>query len=199
MAATETTHPAPPRLDVEERRRQLIAIGGELFSRRSFDGISIDEIADAAGISKGLLYHYFPSKRHFYVATISAAADRLVASATGGDAATSEDPLRAGIDAYLDYVEDHEQGYVMLMQGGIGSDGEVRAIVDATRDRFVRRILGGDDRGPAMALAVRGWIGFVEGATLRWLEDRAVGRETLRELYAGSLAAAVEQAERLER
>lgn len=198
MAGVDTPQVPVTRLEVEERRRRLIEIGGELFSKRSFDGVSIDEIADAAGISKGLLYHYFPSKRHFYVATIRTAAERLVASAVGGDAAASVDPLRAGIDAYLAYVEEHEQGYVMLMQGGIGSDAEVRAIVDATRDRFVGRIIGGVERPPALALAVRGWIGFVEGATLEWLETRAVDRGTLRELLAGSLAAAIEQAERLE-
>lgn len=182
------------RLEVEERRRQLLEVGGRLFAQRSFDDISIDEIAQAAGISKGLLYHYFPSKRDFYVELIRKAGQDLL-SATAGVAASSEDPVRAGLDAWLDYIEEHERGYIMLMQGGIGSDPEVRQIVDDTRERFARRILGGvDNPSPALRLAVRGWIGFVEGATLDWARDRPLGRERLHTLLVGSFLAALEQA-----
>jgi AcrR family transcriptional regulator len=190
------------RLEVEQRRAQLIEIGTRLFSERSFDDVSIDEIADAAGISKGLLYHYFPSKRHFYTASIDSLARTLVESAIGADAAASPDPLRAGISAYLEYVEAHEAGYVMLMEGGIGFDVEVRAIVDETRAHFVRQILagipGGDSPSPALRLAVRGWVGFVEGATLAWLPDRTLPREELLELYARALIAALREAQRLD-
>lgn len=169
-------------------------VGGQLFAHRSFDDISIDEIAQAAGISKGLLYHYFPSKRDFYVELIRTAGEELL-SATAGEAAGSEDPVRAGLDAWLDYIEEHERGYIMLMQGGIGSDPEVRAIVDDTRERFIRRILGGvENPSPALRLAVRGWIGFVEGATLDWARDRSLGRERLHTLLLGSFRAAFAQA-----
>jgi AcrR family transcriptional regulator len=189
----------PARLEVEERRRQLIQVGGQLFAHRSFDDISIDEIAQAAGISKGLLYHYFPSKRDFYVELIRTAGEELL-SATAGEAAGSDDPVSAGLDAWLDYIEQHERGYIMLMQGGIGSDPEVRAIVDDTRERFIRRILGGDGHtgSPALRLAVRGWIGFVEGATLDWVRDRKLGRDRLRTLLLGSFRAALTQAHELD-
>jgi AcrR family transcriptional regulator len=201
-AADSTKTQSWTRLDVDERRRQLIEIGGELFSDRSFDDISIDEIADAAGISKGLLYHYFPSKRDFYIEVIRTAADRLLDIAAGEQAAQAGDPLAAGLDAYLDYVEEHAEGYVMLMQGGIGSDHEVRAIVDGTRERFIRRILGGPIRmerpSPALRLAVRGWIGFVEGVTLDWLTDRGLSRAELRQLFTGALVAALAEAQRLD-
>lgn len=186
------------RLEVDERRRQLIAVGGKLFSDRSFDDISIDEIAQAAGISKGLLYHYFPSKRDFYVETIRTASGELL-SATAGAEAQSDDPVSAGLDAWLDYVEQHERGYIMLMQGGIGSDEEVRTIAEATRERFVQRIMGPvESPSPALRLAVRGWIGFVEGATLDWLRDRRLGRDRLRTLLVGSLRAALHQARELD-
>lgn len=194
--ASET--PRSGRLDVDERRRQLIKVGGRLFSDRSFDDISIGEIAEAAGISKGLLYHYFPSKRDFYVATVRTAAEQLIASVAKAETA-SEDPARAGIDAWLDYVSQHERGYIMLMQGGIGSDAEVRQIAEQTRERFVERIVGAvESPSPALRLAVRGWIGFVEGATLDWLRDRSVGRERLRRLLLGSLRAALQQAAELD-
>src|SRR6478752_4967934 len=73
-----TPSPAPRvRLDLDARREQLMRIGLELFSTNSYDAVSIDEIAARAGISKGLLYHYFPSKREFYVAGVRAAAAQL--------------------------------------------------------------------------------------------------------------------------
>jgi AcrR family transcriptional regulator len=77
------SEPAPKsqtrtRLEVEQRRAQLLTLGQELFSSSTYDELSIDDIARAAGISKGLLYHYFPSKRDYYVATIRVAAGELL-------------------------------------------------------------------------------------------------------------------------
>ncbi len=65
------------RLSLDERRQQLLDLGLELFSQRPFEDISVEDIADAAGISRGLLYHYFPSKRDFYVAVVRVAAAEL--------------------------------------------------------------------------------------------------------------------------
>ena len=65
------------RLTVDERREQLVRLGVDIFSERPYDEVSIDEIAAAAGISKGLLYHYFPSKRDFYVAVVRHGAAQL--------------------------------------------------------------------------------------------------------------------------
>ena len=67
------------RLSTDARREQLVALGVEIFSERPFDDVSIDDIAAAAGISKGLLYHYFPSKRDFYVAVVRHSADEMQA------------------------------------------------------------------------------------------------------------------------
>lgn len=196
MTENATARPGA-RLEVEERRAQLLDIGTELFSRRSFDDISIDEIADAAGISKGLLYHYFSGKRGFYIAVIRHSAETLLAASAGQRIAVSEDPLRAGLDAYLAYVGDHARIYVMLLSGGIGSDGEVRAIVDGTRERFVKRILGiagSDSSSAALRLAVRGWVGFVEGASLDWVVTRDLPADQLRELLVRVLADALRAA-----
>src|SRR4051812_45882941 len=68
------------RLDVDERRAQLLSLGLERFSERSYDEVSIDDLARAAGISKGLLYHYFPTKRDFYIAALAQAAEQLLAA-----------------------------------------------------------------------------------------------------------------------
>jgi AcrR family transcriptional regulator len=190
-AAAPLGEPARTRLDVDERRKQLIALGLELFGTRSYDEVSIDELAAAAGISKGLLYHYFPTKKDFYVATVRHAAEQLVARTSDDTQGTPLERLRAGLDAYLDYVIEHQQPYTALMRGGVGVDAEVARIVDDTRSALGVRLLEGtpvDAKDPLVRLALRGWIGFVEAATLDWLDGkRKVGREKLRELLAQTL------------
>ena len=193
MAATPRT-----RLDLDERRAQLVAIGLELFSSRAYDEVSIDELAAAAGISKGLLYHYFPSKRDFYVATISSAAEQMRAMTEADPALPAHERLLQSVDSYLDYCEQFARGYATLMRGGIGSDEQVREIIDASRGRFAARILDHladwpgfeDAAGPpaeAVVLAVRGWIGFVEAVSLDWLERGTPSREAVRDLIAAAL------------
>jgi AcrR family transcriptional regulator len=194
MAATSRT-----RLDLDERRRQLVEIGLDLFSERAYDDIAIDDIAARAGISKGLLYHYFPSKRDFYVEVIREAASEL-AERTEPDASLPPlERLTESIDAYLVHVEEHARGHATLLRGGIGTDPEVRAIVDENRRISARRILdaiaeAGGELTPAVRLAVRGWIGFVEAVSLDWIEKGEVQREEVRALLVQTLGWAVTSA-----
>ena len=183
------------RLTTDARREQLVALGGEMFSERPFDDVSIDDIAAAAGISKGLLYHYFPSKREFYVAVVRHSADEMqVVTETDPDLPPLE-RLSAGLDRYLEYVETHARGYATVLRAGIGSDPEVAAIVEDVRAAMAGRILddlpsNGSPR-PAVRIAVRGWVGFAEAASLEWLERRELPRDELRDLLIQALTGAL--------
>lgn len=199
--------PARTRLDVDERRAQLVALGLDLFGARPYDDVSIDELAAAAGISKGLLYHYFPTKRDFYVATVRESARQLLERT---DMRTAlGDPLarlRGAIDAYLDYVVAHAQPYAALLRSGVGMDAEVARVVDETRATLCARLVEGvplRTSAPGaglLDLALRGWLGFVEAATLDWLDGKTgktkapAERETLRELLAQMLLRTIEVA-----
>jgi len=103
--------PAAPRarvrLEVDERRAQLLALGLAAFSARPYDEVSIDEIAQRAGGSKGLLFHYFASKRAFYAAVIEHAARDLLERTYGDPAQPPLVRLRSCLDAYLTYVDEH--------------------------------------------------------------------------------------------
>ncbi len=189
--------PPRARLEVDERRAQLVAVGIAIFSTRSYDDVSIDELARAAGISKGLLYHYFPTKRDFYVATVREGASQLLDLTVAVGATTALERLYAGVDAYLDYVERHGPAYSALLRGGIGADPEVARIVDRTREAFCARLVEGVPFEAPSALvkaALRGWIGFVEGMSLDWVERRSVSRTALRDLVIGVLLHAVDLA-----
>lgn len=185
--------PAEPRvrLDVEERRTQLVALGLEHFGSRAYDDVSIDAIAAAAGISKGLLYHYFPTKRAYYAATIAKAAALLVACTETDGSLPPLARLHAGLEAYLGYVREHAKAYATLLRSGVGVDPEIARIVDETRATFLSRLTCGFGEGtlprgegpppstilesPSVRLALRGWVGFAEAVSLGWTEALAAG------------------------
>jgi AcrR family transcriptional regulator len=183
-AAAATPPVVRARLDVDARRRQLLELGTALFGSRPYDEVSIDEVARTAGISKGLLYHYFPTKRDFYVATVREAAAELVNRTKTSEQMDPLDRLRTGLDAFFDYVADHGAAYENLLRSGIGSDTEVATILDETRETFSARLIEKlAVRGDLGRLALRGWVGFVEAATLGWLGSRdRVSREALRDM-----------------
>jgi AcrR family transcriptional regulator len=182
------------RLEVDERRAQLVALGIDLFAARTYDEVSIDELAKAAGVSKGLLYHYFPTKRDFYVATVNDASRQLLElTDTSADMPPFE-RLRAGLDAYLDYVDAHAPAYAALMRGGIGSDPEVARIIDETRAKMCERLLRELPEvvpTPLIRTAIRGWLGFCEATSLEWIDRRAVGRAQIRDLMFEVLLATI--------
>ena len=194
------------RLEVDARRAQLVELGLAHFGKRPFDDVSVDEIAAAAGISKGLLYHYFPTKKAFYVECVRLAASQIVARIEGtrdglGSAASPLDELVACLDAYLDYVRGHGAAYTTLLRSGIGVDREIAVIVDETRELFLSRLTESIDASPlveekkkraTLSLALRGWIGMVEAVSLGWIEIPERNRPShvqVRELLSKTLVA----------
>jgi AcrR family transcriptional regulator len=182
------------RLDVDARREQLLRLGLDLFGRRNYDDISIDDIAAAAGISRSLLYHYFRNKRGFYVEIIRHAATTLHERIIPDPALPPRERLRQGLEAYLDYVAGFARPYATLLRSGIGYDPEVSEIVEGTRYAIIADILAGlevlGDDG-LVRLAVRGWLGMVEFSCLDWLERREVSKAQLVNLLVDTLEAAL--------
>jgi hypothetical protein len=118
------------------------------------------------------------------VAALAQAASNLIAETLEARADDPLDELRAALDRYFDYVERHARAYVALFRGGIGYDPEVSAILEATRQRFLERLLSrvGLPDAPKLRNAFRGFIGFVEAAVLDWIERGGVDRSELSEL-----------------
>jgi len=202
MARPRPKRPPPrARLVVDERRAQLLALGLSIFSEHSYDEVSIDDIAEAAGVSKGLLYHYFPTKRDFYIAALREAAKQLLEETKHvADEPSVDLGVRRGIRTYLDFVERRGAAYVALMRGGIGSDPEVAAVIEDTRAQLLSRIveqLPPEMITPLAKTAMRGWIGFVEVTSIDWVANRSVPLEELVELSAAMLMDALKEVARL--
>lgn len=170
------------------RRARLLELGPKLFGANSYDRVSIENIADAAGASPGLLYHYFGGKRAYYVASIEYATERLVAHTVEGIMTSPKPRALGGLRAYFNFVESEPETYLVILQAGIGADREVARILDQTRSRFVELILKTakmDTEGPLARVAIRGWVGMVEAMSLDWLErgeEERVDREAMLDL-----------------
>lgn len=179
------------RLRSDDRRARLLELGRRLFSERPYDDFSMDDVAAEAGVSKGLLYHYFPSKRDFYVAALRVSVEEMLELTQTDRSAPVDQQLRDGLRAYLEYVAGHESAYRAVLRGGIGSDTEVATVAEGFRRAMAERVLQGlglVEPDPVVRLAVTGWIGMVEAASLEWL-DR--GRPALEKVVA-VLAATLE-------
>jgi AcrR family transcriptional regulator len=181
-----------------DRRGELLAIGRQLFAKHAYDELSIDDVAAAAGVAKGLLYYYFKSKRGFYLATIRAEADELLQLAQPDASLPPKERLCRTLDAYLAFVGEASDRYRALLLAGLGSDPEVRAIRDRDRQEFLRLIAEGvahqPEPSPALRAALEGWLTFIEGVSLDWLEHRDLDADQLRELLVAALAGSLHAA-----
>jgi AcrR family transcriptional regulator len=187
--------PAYRRLDVDERRAQLIALGERLFTSFAYSELSMARIAREAGISKALLYHYFPSKQAYFEATLQAAAEELRQRTEPDPSLPPAQQLERSLDVYLGWVEEHAEAYDKLIITA-GEVAEVRAMVEEVRASTAQRILAGalgeDTPVPAGArTAVRGWLWFMDGACLDWIAHRDLTRDELRGLLMGTLVGAL--------
>jgi len=182
------------RLDLDRRRAQLLELGIDLFSKRSYEDMSIDEVAEAAGISKGLLYHYFRGKRDFYVETVRAASRRLQLLTMPDPELPPSARLRAAIDAHLRYIQEHGPVYTAVYRTGVAIAPEIREILEQHRGVIVHYFLeamGASKPRPLLRTALRSWMAMVEGASLDWIENPSLTRDALRELLVAGYAALI--------
>src|SRR5947199_5356848 len=122
------SEPAYRRLDVDERRAQLLELGAELFTKHSYDELSMAAIAREAGISKALLYHYFPSKEEYFKATLAEAAAELAARTAPDESLPPLEQRRTSTRAYVEWVGERRESYVKLLASA-GAVPEVRDLV----------------------------------------------------------------------
>ena len=186
------SEPGYTRLHVDERRRQLLEFGAELFTRHAFDELSMAAIAREAGVSKALLYHYFPSKADFFEATLRQAADELAARTEPDPDLPPAEALAGSLAAFLEWIEENELAYRKLMQSAT-TVGAARSLIEEVRQHTAGRLLAGLDAhaSPKMRTAVRAWLWFMDGACLDWLEHRDMDRSELRDMLLGTLVGAL--------
>lgn len=178
----------------DRRRDQLVSLGMELFASRPYDEVVIEDLAAAAGISKGLLYHYFGSKRSFYAACVRVAVSRLVQELDLRDLTEPTNAVVVGLGRYLDFLVAHEPVYRALIQGGLGAEPEVQAVLEETRaavGALILERLSPQVDHPLLRNTLRSWLGGVEAGALDWLVHRTPDRDTFVRVQAAALAGRV--------
>jgi AcrR family transcriptional regulator len=195
--ATPSARPRWTRLDHDERRRQILACARRLFSERHYSAVSTAEIASEAGVARGLLHHYFGSKRGLYLEVVRSMFELPPDLFASTDPASDpEAALRAAVDRWLEMTSRNRATFLAIAGAqGFGRDPEIEEIVerarDATADRVIEILRPGD---PAAAPAelravVRAYAGFVLAATNDWLEREQLSRAQVRELLVVGLLA----------
>src|ERR1700722_7475431 len=131
------------RLSPDDRRAELLALGAEVFGQRPYDEVRIDEIAERAGVSRALMYHYFPDKRAFFAAVVKGQADQLFETtntpATPGQNLFEE--VRGGVLAYMQYHQEHPHAAWAAYVGLGRSDPVLLGIDDEAKDRQMEHIM----------------------------------------------------------
>ncbi|MEU9979954.1 TetR/AcrR family transcriptional regulator [Streptomyces sp. NPDC050856] len=173
---TSPATPAYRRLSVEERRGQLLGVALSLFAHRAPEEVSLDDVAEAAGVSRPLVYRYFPGgKQELYEAALRSAADELESCFTEPPAGPPTERLTRVLDRYLAFVDGHDTGFSALLRGGsVAETSRATAIVDEVRRAAAEQILihlGVPEPGPRLRMMVRTWIAAVEAASLIWLDE----------------------------
>jgi AcrR family transcriptional regulator len=201
---------APPRtrLATDARREQLVRAGVELLRVRTPEEISVDDVARRAGISRGLLYHYFEDKDAFVVAVLEQASQELRQALRGSPQLSGRERIEAAIDAFIDYAEAHAAGFRAVLTGGV-ANRNVAALIERTRERDLDAFVAGvaaitsqpeTARGSkVLRAALHAHMHFMEGAIVRWLARREITREQLRELILRALYATLAAAQAVER
>jgi len=191
-------------LSPDDRRAELLALGAEVFGQRPYDDVRIDEIAERAGVSRALMYHYFPDKRAFFAAVVKDQADRLI-EATNHlplPGQTMFEEVRTGVLAYMEYQRQHPHSAWAAYVGIGRSDPVLLGIDDEAKDRQMQHIMTrievegpGNDLDPDVERHLRvilyGWLAFTFEMCRQRIMDPSTDAGQLADACAHALLDAV--------
>lgn len=183
------------RQDPAQRRKQLIGIGLQMLTTRPLHQITIDEVAAKAGISRSLLFHYFPTKRDYYSEVVRAASRRMLRGILAGEQGRPTTPDDV-VDGYLRFIERRHEPYVALFRSA-GTDDWVHEIFADTRAALVAellRVLRIGEPSDLLRAAVGSWLTFAEELSVEWVGRRMGTRDEVLALLSGALRDIVRRA-----
>jgi len=176
------------RLTAEDRKKQLVRIGLMMLRTQPIHELSIDAIAGQAGISRSLLFHYFPSKRDYYVAVISAAGRRLLRVTKPDEDLPPDEQLREMLTQFVAFINRRRTAYISFVRGAAGGDDYAVEVYDKTRAGLTQRVLtylGIPDVAPGTLeyMRVHAWLAYTEDLAIEWSgrpeDDRPTTHEDL--------------------
>lgn len=179
-------------MDPDARRDQILRVAARLFGERPYNEVSISDIAGSAGIARGLLHHYFGSKRDLYLEVVRVFARAPLDSAPPEALGTPQAWAKL-VDSFLDAIERNPTRWLnSVSAGGPARDDEVAAILDETREILADQTLlaiGLANRSdePLVRAFVRAWGGFVQELTVEWVSRKRIDRNQVRTVMLATL------------
>jgi AcrR family transcriptional regulator len=185
------------RLAPEARRDQIVDVGAKKFSGQPYEHVRMADVAAEAGISRALVYRYFPTKRDLFAAVYQRASDRLLKESEIVPNLALAEQIKAGLDAHFDFFVENARTVLVANRGPLAGDPMIEGIISAELAELRRRMLDGSElRGRARvraSIALSGWLAFVRAVCVEWLADpdRVLSREEVRELCMSALESAL--------
>ncbi len=170
---TFVAYPAAPtpvrrRLWADVRRRQLVAIGLAKIVETPIQDLSMDDIATEAGISRGLLFHYFPTKTDFYLACIAAAGRRMLRTTAPDEDAPGPVQVETVTRLMVEQIERRRDFYLALVHGHGVADPRVSEVMESVRDGSTDRVVNALGVPERQRDVVRAWWAYTEDRALTW-------------------------------
>ncbi len=186
------------RLEPDERRAQILARAIEMFGERPYAAVSTAELAQRAGVARGLINHYFGNKRDLYLAVVRRMVTLPRADEFAVPTGSTRERIEASVRWLLDTISEHGSTWVKVTSHeGVGDDPEVQQILDAADDAAAQRLLmmiGLPDTAahtePRRAM-VRAYGGLVKVAGREWLTRGTMTREQVHALLVDMLSTLV--------
>jgi AcrR family transcriptional regulator len=173
-------------LTPEQRRSQLLEVGAEMFVEHPYEDVLMEDVAQRAGVSRGLMYHYFPGKREFFAAIFKRDSDRLVAASEFDANLPLADQVLAALDAHLDYFTAHKHNILTANRGALAGDPTIQAIISdqlaTLRTRMLDTLGQHGHARQLVSVALDGWMAFVRAVCVEWLQRAELSRDEVREL-----------------
>jgi AcrR family transcriptional regulator len=182
------------RLEPDARREQILECAVRLFGERPYSAVSTSEIAREAGVARGLLNHYFGTKRDLYIAVVH----RLVFLPELDSATVGSGSLRQRVERSVEWFLDtvigtHGRTFVAVIGAeGVGGDPEIEQILAEADDLAAQKVLQtlgvhADVDSPAQVAAIRAYGGMVKAAVREWVQHGALTRDQVKMLLSRSL------------
>ncbi|KOU42909.1 TetR/AcrR family transcriptional regulator [Streptomyces sp. WM6378] len=182
------------RLSPDERRKELLDVGAHLFAAKPYHDVLMEDVAEQAGVSRALLYRYFPNKSALFAGIFQQASDRLLDGTPIDPAQSLLDQLSAGLDVHFDYFAANKNT-VLAANRVLAGDPVIQAIINDELAELSRRVLDatgleGSARDTVSAL-LTSWLVFVRALCVDWLTDEAFSRTELHDMSVGALLGAL--------
>jgi AcrR family transcriptional regulator len=187
------------RLGPEARREQILATAQGLFEERGYEGVSMSDVAAAAKVTRGLVHHYFGSKRELYVEVVRSLLGDVPVLIGPDEASSLEDMVKRNANAVLDYYSANRQLLLEIAPSpDRGRDPEIAALAESAREAAVDRVVsnhfGDSPAPPEVRLVIRSFLGLVEEASREWLLRRRATRAQLEALLTEAMLALMRDA-----